>query len=400
VAPTDPRGAIRRLLPWARGVRRELHRHPELANREDWTRERLLEELRRFGLAPRTYEGFHGFVVDLPGPADGPLVALRADMDGLPVQEETGVPFASEVPGLMHACGHDVHMTCLLAAARLWAEGAVPQRGPVRLLFQPAEEEGVEGGAAPMIAHGALERPRPSYVIGQHVEQSLPVGTVALRPGPMMAASDSIDLTVLGHPGHAGYPHQGPDAILVASEIVVGLQALVSRMKSPVEPAVISIGSIHGGTKRNVMPRSVELMGTVRTLSEELRARYSREIPRRCKAIARSLGASVRVKYERGYPALVNDAAVTERVRSALADRWGPSRVRALPAPVMGAEDFARYLERLPGTFWFLGVGTPGREAAPKHTSRFLPDERSLLYGTEALLHATDALQAPGGSGP
>jgi amidohydrolase len=352
-----------------------------------------VEEFRSLGLTPRTFPKFHGLIVDLPGDGRGPLVALRADMDALPVEEETGVPFASEAAGRMHACGHDVHMACLLTAARAWVEGGLPRPGPVRLLFQPAEEEGVEGGAAPMIARGALRRPRPQYVLGQHVEQSLPVGTLALRPGPMMAASDSFDLTVIGHAGHAGYPHQGPDAILTASEIVVGLQALVSRAKNPVEPGVISVGSMHGGTKRNVLPREVELLGTVRTFSEALRAQYAQAIPARARAIARSLGASVRVKYARGYPALVNDAAVAERVSRTMAGAWGASRVRTLPAPVMGAEDFARYLEQVPGAFWFLGVGSPGRENAPKHTSRFLPDERSLEFGAEALLRCTAALQ-------
>ncbi|MGI0152041.1 MAG: M20 metallopeptidase family protein, partial [Thermoplasmata archaeon] len=255
-------------------------------------------------------------------------------------------------------------------------------------------EEGVDGGAKPMIEHRALDDPKVSFVLGQHVEQSLPVGYVGLRPGPMMAASDSIDLVVRGRAGHAGYPHSGPDAILVASEIVVGLQALVSRAKSPAEPGVISIGSIHGGEKRNVLPEEVRMLGTVRTLSSELRERYTRILPARCHGIARSLGASVRVKYEHGYPPLVNDPGVTALISEELGGAWGRDRVRQLAAPVMGAEDFARYLERRRGAFWFLGVGPAKDVAAPKHTPKFLPDERALMWGTDALMRGAAALHS------
>jgi amidohydrolase len=389
----------RRLFPWLRTLRRRLHRHPELANEEFETSRLVCETLEGLGLNPRTFPGFTGVMADIT-PLRGTsrdLVAIRADLDALPVTEATGVPFASETPGRMHACGHDVHMACLLGAAKLWVEESVPLRGPVRLLFQPAEEQGVDGGAAPFIRRGALERPRPSYVIGQHVDQALPVGSVGLRAGPMMAASDSIDLEVRGLAGHGGYPQLGPDAILVASEIVVGLQALVSRAKNPIEPAVITIGSIHGGEKRNVLPAKVHLSGTIRTFSDALRGRYEREIPRRCRGIAKSLGASVRVKYERGYPPLVNDAAVTQVVATALRTAWGEGRVRSLAEPVMGAEDFARYLEQVPGTFWFLGVGPKnGGAAAPKHTPSFLPEERAMTTGTEALLRGAAALHARG----
>jgi amidohydrolase len=386
------------IYPWLQGIRRDLHRHPELANEEHETQARLCDVLSSLGLHPRTFDGFTGILVDIvPEKARSRRrVALRSDMDGLPVSEATGAPFASAAPGKMHACGHDIHMTSLLGAARLWVEERVPLWGPARLLFQPAEEQGVDGGAKPFIARGALDRPKPAFVIGQHVDNMLPTGTIGLRPGPMMAASDSIDLYVHGHPGHAGYPQFGPDAVVVAAEIVVGLQALVSRAKSPVEPGVISIGSIHGGSKRNVLPETVHLSGTVRTFAPELRAQFAWEIPRRVRGLARSLGASVRVKYEHGYPAVVNDPKVTAAVADSVRAAWGAARVRDLVHPVMGAEDFSRYLERVPGTFWFLGVSPQKGSAGAKHTPTFLPDEQSLRFGTEALLLATSGLQTKG----
>ncbi|MHB8352302.1 MAG: M20 metallopeptidase family protein [Thermoplasmata archaeon] len=384
-----------RLLPWMRTIRRELHRTPELAYHEVETQRAIADRLRELGLRPVLLPHSTALLATIPSEGHGPPVALRAEMDGLPVMERTGLSYRSRIPGQMHACGHDLHMAGLLGAARLLIEEG-PPRGPVRLLFQPAEEEGCRGGAAELIARGALRGPKVTFVLGQHVEPTLPVGTVALRPGPMMAAADQFDITVRGTGGHAGYPHAGPDAILVAAEIINGLQALVSRTKNPVDPAVISVGAVHGGDRRNVLPSEVTISGTVRTLSAPLREQLERSLPARARGLAASLGASVRVKYVRGYPALVNDPETTARVGAAFAAALGPEQVTYLAEPVLGAEDFARYLEQLPGTFWFLGTGPIGSTGAPKHSGGFAPDEAALSVAAAALVIGTRELQ--GGS--
>ncbi len=382
----------RRALPAMRAWRTAFHQDPELSNEETRTRDTVVAALRELGIPYRTFErgyGVEGFVgADRPGP----VVALRADMDALPVTEESGLPFASRTPGRMHACGHDVHMACLLGAASILGRAPRPLAGPVRLLFQPAEEDGTRGGALPMIEQGCLERPKVDFVVGQHVFPNLPLGEIGWREGPMMAAADSFRLRVRGRGGHASTPHQGPDAILVASEIVVGLQALVSRVRDPLDPAVVSVGQIHGGTRNNILPDEVLLEGTVRTLSAETRDRIEVTLRRRVRAIAASLGAMVRIEYVRGYPAVINEPAATHTVVAALEREFGRARVRAVGQPSMGAEDFARYLERVPGTFLRLGVATPG-SAASLHSATFAPDERALVVGAAALAAAAEGLQ-------
>jgi amidohydrolase len=377
-----------------RDIRREVHRHPELSNEEHATAELVAQTLERLGASPVRYAGFTGVTATIAPKATGPTVALRADLDALPVTERTGVPFASRNAGRMHACGHDLHVAALLGAARLALEAPERLVGPLRLLFQPAEEDGKVGGAMPLIRRGALEGVR--YVLGQHVEQTVPVGSVAYRPGAMMAAADWFDITVRGRGGHAGYPQSGPDAVVVASEIVVGLQALVSREKDPVEAGVISVGMIHGGERPNILPSEVNLSGTVRTFSEPLREQFQRAIARRAVGIAKSLGADATVEYRRGYPPVVNDLGVTAAVAEGFRQAFGPRRAPLYPVPVMGAEDFSCYLTRRPGCFWWLGVATPGRSMADKHSPNFLPDERALVTGAEALLVAAESVQRRG----
>jgi amidohydrolase len=313
-------------------------------------------------------------------------------MDGLPVTEQTKLPFPSRFPGRMHACGHDVHMACLLgAAAILTREGRRPA-GPVKLLFQPAEEEGRRGGALPMIERGCLEAPKVEYVVGQHVAPNLPLGKVGWKAGPFMAAADFFRVTVYGRGGHAASPHQGPDAIVVASEIVNGLQAIVSRIRDPLDPVVVSVGSIHGGTRNNILPAEVVLEGTVRTFRPATRDLIDRVFHRRVRALASSMGARVRIDYLRGYPTLVNSPAATRVVADSLRNEFGASHCVEVPEPVMGAEDFSRYLERVPGTFLHLGVGIPNHPAS-LHSATFAPDERALVIGAATLAAAADGLQ-------
>lgn len=386
--------AARQVLPAMRALRAELHRDPELSYREHRTRERLLAALASLDVPARTFDDFPGIVGLIGGERAGPVVALRADMDGLPVDERTDLPFRSGTPGVMHACGHDVHMASLLGAAMLLHRHARTLRGPVKLLFQPAEEDGTVGGAGPLIEHGCLERPKVDFVVGQHVDPALPLGQLGWGVGPFMAAADYLKIVVHGRGGHASTPQQGPDAILVASEIVVGLQALASRVKHPADPVVVSVGSFHGGTRHNILPDTVVLEGTVRTVRPATRELIETALKRRVRSIARSLGARVTLTYTRGYPALINPAEPTGRIVRALEVEFGRQNVLEMEMPLMGAEDFARYLEKVPGTFLRLGVGQSAR-AASLHSATFAPDERAMVYGAAALAAATMALQGP-----
>lgn len=382
----------RALLPRMRRWRADLHRHPELANAETGTRERILAALEELEVPARSFGRFTGVVGLVGEDRPGRVVALRADLDALPVQEATGLAFRSETPGLMHACGHDVHMACLLGAAAALKAREGELRGPVKLLFQPAEEEGRTGGAGPLIQRGALEAPKVDYVVGLHVEPGLPAGTVGWRKGPLMAAADHFLVRIGGTGGHAAYPHRGADAVLAAAEVIVGMQALVARRRDPLDPVVVSIGMVHGGRRHNVLPESVDLEGTVRTFHPETRDRMERLVRERIRLIARSLGATARIEYRRGYPVTVNTPAATEVVARSLEEELGEKAVREIDHPVMGAEDFSRYLERVPGTFLFLGAGVRGRPST-LHSPTFAPPESVMPVGAAALAAAATGLQ-------
>jgi len=386
--------AARRALPAMRAWRSALHREPELSNQESRTREQIAGFLQELGVPYRTFEQGAGVVGLLGADRRGPVVALRADMDGLPLTEETGATFRSRTPGVMHACGHDVHMAALLGAATVLARSPERLRGPVKLVFQPAEEDGERGGALPLLEQGAFDDPPVDFVVGQHVDPWVPLGKVGWSIGPSMAAADRFRITVHGHGGHASAPQMGPDAVLVAAEIVVGLQAVVSRVVDPADPAVVSVGAIHGGTRHNILPERVVLDGTVRSLRPEVRDLLERTVRRRVQSIARSLGARATIEYRRGYPALVNPAEATRTIVRGLEIELGRENVVGISRPLMGAEDFARYLEKVPGSFLRLGVGVPGKPAS-LHSATFLPDERALVVGAATLAAAAVALQAP-----
>jgi amidohydrolase len=374
--------------------RASFHREPELANQEALTRGKIVDALGRLEIPSQTFPGFNGVIGTVGAGRPGPVVALRADMDALPVEEATPLPFRSRFPGRMHACGHDLHMASLLGAGALLKRGERRLRGPVRLLFQPAEEEGARGGALPLLERGAFDNPPVEYVVGQHVAPEIPVGVVGWKTGPIMAAADHFILTVYGTGGHAGYPQRGADAVVVAAEIVQGLQTLVSRGRDPLEPVVISVGSIHGGTRHNILPDEVVLEGTVRTLRPETRTEVEKQLRHRVRHIAASAGARVRVEYRQGYPVTVNPPTATRIVVDALADELGEDALVELENPVMGAEDFSRYLERVPGTFLFLGVGVPGEAASPLHSPRFAPPDAAMVTGAAVLAAAAMGLQA------
>lgn len=387
--------AARRALPAMRAWRVAFHREPELSGEEHRTREKIVQALGELGIPSQTFDDFPGVVGLLGADRSGPVVALRADMDGLPVEERTGLPFRSTSPGKMHACGHDVHMASVLGAAMLLSREPRAVRGPVRLLFQPAEEEGTVGGALPLMERGCLERPKVDYVVGQHVDPAIPLGQVGWGVGPFMAAADYVRIVVRGKGGHASTPQQGPDAVFVASEIVIGLQALASRIRHPADPVVVTIGSVHGGTRHNILPDEVVLEGTVRTVRPATRDVMEAALKRRVRGIAQSLAARASVVYTRGYPPLINPRGPTETVARALEVEFGKPNVLEIDMPLLGAEDFARYLEKVPGTFLRLGVGESARPAS-LHSATFAPDERAMVYGAATLAAATAALQGTG----
>lgn len=378
-----------------RAWRMAFHQEPELSLHEERTREKVVAALKELNVPHRTFDDVAGVVGLIGADRPGPVVALRADMDALPITERTGLPFESKYPGRMHACGHDVHMAALLGAAAILARSPRPLAGPVKLIFQPAEEEGGRGGAIPLIERGCLEDPKVDFVVGQHVEPSVPLGNIGWKVGPFMAAADHFRLVVRGHGGHASTPHQGPDAIVVASEIVIALQTLVSRMRDPLDPVVVSVGSVHGGTRNNILPDEVVLEGTVRTLNPTTRETMEAALRRRVRAVAASVGARVRIEYVHGYPALINHPEATRAVAAALGREFGKDRTVEVEHPIMGAEDFSQYLQRVPGTFLRLGVGVPGHVAS-LHSATFAPDERALVIGAATLVAAAEGLQGGG----
>ena len=379
--------------------RRDLHEHPELGNREFRTSKLVEEHLRSLGLEIRTGVAHTGIVAILRGALAGPVVALRADMDALPVAEAVDLPFASKVRtvyngqevGVMHACGHDAHTAILMGVAAVLTSLRDSIKGTVVFLFQPAEEgapEGEEGGAELMIREGALADPVPQAVFGLHVTSQLPVGIIGTKRASLMAAVDTLTIKVRGRQTHGAYPWRGVDPIVVAAQIVLGLQTVVSRqLNSTIGPAIVTIGSIHGGVRNNIIPAEVDLVGTLRSLDAEMREEIHRRVRQTAERIAESSGAKAEVSITPGYPITFNDPELTGSMLPVLAGAAGDANVIEIP-PVLGAEDFAFYQQKVPGMFFFLGTRPPEVslvDAAPNHAPDFFVDESGLLLGVRAL---------------
>ena len=379
------------LLPVLIDLRRDFHRHPELSFREFRTAGRVASILRELGMEVREKVGGTGVIGLLRGP-EGPSVALRADMDALPVTEKTGLPFASETEGMMHACGHDIHTACLLGAAMLLASRRDSLPGTVKFLFQPAEE--INRGAKAMIEDGALGCPVPEMIFGLHNHPELPAGTVGVREGALMASVDTISVRITGKGGHGALPHRDIDPIAGAAAVISALQTVVSRSVDPREPAVVSLGTIHGGTANNVIPETVEMTGTVRTFSEEVRGAMEGMIRRVVENTAAGLGCRGELVYRCDLPPVVNRPEPTEIARLAVKTVVGADALLT-PVPSMGGEDFALFQEKIPGCFLWLGVGNPEAGAVyPWHSPFFAADESSLSAGAAVL--AQSALLALG----
>jgi len=371
-------------------IRRFLHMNPELSNREYETSKLVANKLTALGLEVKTGVAKTGVVGLLTGALPGPTVAIRADMDALPVEEQNTFPYKSLNPGVMHACGHDVHTSIALGTAMVLSNFKDKIRGKIKFIFQPAEEGAPareEGGASLMIKEGVLADPPVRAIFGLHVWPDLKVGQVGYAEGYTMASSDSLTLTIKGKSAHGARPQEGIDAIVIAAEVINNLQNISSRLVDPTEPLVISIGKIQGGVRSNIIADKVVMEGTVRTLSAELRDQIPEMIEKIAAGICQSYGASYNLDYERQLPPVYNHPEFVRLVLPWLFKSIGEANVVEV-RPQLVAEDFAYYAERIPAFYFFLGVKSPGQmTAAPLHSPNFNPDERAISVGIKAMCH-------------
>jgi amidohydrolase len=380
----EAEGLAVQLVSW----RRDLHQHPELAFRETRTADLVARQLAALGIEVRTGVGRTGVVGLLHGGRPGPTVMLRADMDGLPIQELSDAPYASQVAGVMHACGHDGHVAMLLGAARLLSRHAAELPGDILFVFQPAEE-GL-GGAAAMLADGLLTDPLPAAGFGLHLWNTMPLGRICAQAGPMMAAADLIRILVRGRGGHGALPHETVDAIAVTGQILSALQTIVSRNVDPQETAVLTIGIVHGGTSYNVIAETVALEGTIRTFSPSVRETVLTRLRVLLDGIAAGMGAQYELNVKDVAPAVVNDLGVSEVARAAAVQIVGATSVAWHP-PLMVSEDFSEYQKFVPTCYMLLGSSNPALGLrVPHHNPRFDFDEMVLPIGA-ALMAAAAA---------
>jgi len=388
--------------------RRDIHQHPELSNREFRTAKLVADHLRKLGVKVKTEVAHTGVVGILRGAKDSPVVALRADMDALPVTEAVDLPFASKVKtiyngkqvGVMHACGHDAHTAMLMGVAKVLSELRDELPGSVKFIFQPAEEgapEGEEGGADLMIREGVLENPKPGAILGLHVFP-FHVGKIFYRAGPIMAGVDGLRIIVRGKQTHGAIPWGGVDPVVVASQIVLGLQTIVSRQIDITEaPTVISIGSIHGGVRSNIIPAQVELIGTIRTFDPAVRKDIHKRIRNTATSIAQSAGAIAEITIDFVSPLTVNDPELTEQMIPVLEKVAGKNKTAPV-SPKTAAEDFSYYQQKIPGMFFFLGIAPKDADltkAAQNHSPHFYIDESAFILGVRALAYmAVDFLES------
>jgi amidohydrolase len=365
------------LIAW----RRHLHANPELSYQEFETAAFVREKLQSFGIATTTM-ATTGVIGCIEGKnPEKKVIALRADMDALPIQEENDLPYRSIKEGIMHACGHDVHTTCLLGAARLLQETRSDWEGTVKLIFQPGEEKN-PGGASLLIKEGVLKNPTPRAIVGLHVSTVLETGTFSFRPGKVMASADEIYITIKGKGGHAASPHLTTDPILVSAHLITALQQLISRFNDPFNPTVLSITSIQGGNTTNVIPDQVKLMGTFRAMNEEWRYKAHGLIRQVTEQVAASMGAEALLHIDIGYPCVHNDELLHRQVVPLAAALIGEKNISETEVR-MGAEDFGFYAQQIPGCFFRMGIVNPSQgNTHGVHTSRFLVDEAAIPYGT------------------
>ncbi|MFP4307101.1 MAG: M20 family metallopeptidase [Desulfococcaceae bacterium] len=378
--------AARAILPEMRAVRRDIHRHPETGMREFRTAGLVADHLKGLGLSVRVGVGGTGVMATLMGESEGPLVALRADMDALPMADAKTVAYASTQPDAAHACGHDGHTAMLLGAAKLLADVRDRLKGGVRFLFQPAEEK-PPGGALAMIRDGALTDPPVTAILALHLNPDVDEGHAYATPGHATVSSAGFELEMIGRGGHVAFPHRAVDPVTMAASVIMEAQHIVSRQTDPLEPVILAFGAIQGGTANNIIPDRVRLSGTLRTLAPEERDRLAERLRRVAEHVAGLHGGTCELKVNLEYPSVYNDPELTETLLGAAGRVVGPERVVRASRPFMGGEDMAYFHQRVPGVLWFLGVRNP--EAGfvhPLHSPRF--DFNEAVLATGAAIHA------------
>jgi amidohydrolase len=407
-AELDKRAAAieKKVIEW----RRDLHQNPELGNREFRTSKVVADHLKKLGLEVKTGIAKTGVIGVLKGAKPGPVIAMRADMDALPVGEQVDVPFASKARttyngqevGVMHACGHDAHVAMLMGVAEVLSSMKNELPGTVKFIFQPAEEgapDGEEGGAELMLKEGAFENPRPEAVFGLHVFAGVEAGKITCRPGPTMASADFLRILLKGRQTHGAKPWGGVDPIVVGSQVVLGLQTIESRQLDVTkEPSIVTVGTFHGGVRNNIIPDSVEMTGTIRAFDEQMRDDIHRRIKTTSELIAQSAGAAANVIIRKGYPVTHNHERLTEFMTPTLKRVAGADNVLQ-GQKTTGAEDFSFFQKQVPGMFFFLGITPKGSDmskVASNHSPLFFIDESALLLGVKALTHvAAEYLHKP-----
>jgi amidohydrolase len=389
-----------KMIEW----RRNIHQYPELSNREVKTGEKIAAHLKALGIEVQTGVAHTGVVGILKGGKPGPVIALRADMDALPVTERNSLPFASkerttfngQETGVMHACGHDTHVAMLMATAEILSQNKSELKGTVKFIFQPAEEgapAGEEGGAKLMVKEGVLENPKVDVIFGAHIQSISPLGRITYKPAGLMAASDWFKIKVYGKQAHGSAPWGGIDPIVVSAQIINSLQTIVSRsVNLTQEPAVVTVGRINAGIRENIIPEYAEMAGTIRTLDTKMQDEIHEKMRVMVTKVAESMGARAEIEIQKMTPVTYNDPALTEKVVASLQKAAGENNVVRIPS-VTGAEDFAFYQQKVPGFFFFVGACPPDKDplkdAVGHHTPDFIIDERGMLIGLKAMLNLT-----------
>jgi len=373
------------IFPYLVKLRRKFHQYPETAFEEFKTSQTIAQELNKIGLKVKTGIAKTGVVGLLKADRKGKTVALRADMDALPIWEQTDLSYASKNKGKMHACGHDAHISCVIGAAIILSRLKSTLKGNVKFIFQPSEEVS-PGGAIQMIKQGVLTSPKVDSIFALHCDSNIPFGKVGTKNGIMMAFADDFDITIIGKGGHGARPQDGIDAIAVASQVINALQTIVSRKIDPLKSAVVSIGIIQGGQARNIICDKVILKGTARSLEKKVAEMLPALIKQIVSGIAKSCRADFKFEYQKGYPVLINDCKSTDVARNVIRNLYNQSSIYEIEKPVMGGEDFARFLERAPGTMMRLGIRNEKIGAIyPWHHPKFKIDENALKIGSAVL---------------
>lgn len=382
---TEIKDLTAQLTPRLIEIRRHIHAHPELSGQEYQTAAYVAGVLSSCGLHVEEAVGKTGVVGHWPGVGtDGRVLAIRTDMDALPITERTGLPYASRQPGVMHACGHDIHTTVGLGTAMVLAQLGEKLPGTVRFFFQPAEE--IAQGAGWMVRDGVMRE--VSHILGLHVFPSIPARSLGIRYGALTAAADDLEIFIQGESGHGARPHEATDAIWIAAQVITTLQQAISRTQNPLRPVVLTIGQISGGRAPNVIADQVRLAGTVRSLHPETHEKLPTWIETIVQGVCHTYGASCEVNYRRGVPSVQNDPGLTQLIEQVAVEAWGRDRVQILPEPSLGAEDFSLYLQEAPGSMFRLGVGHPDRANPPLHHPEFEADEGAIATGVVTLAYA------------